>query len=121
MTNTKQFGPDGRDHWPLCYTVLFAGGGTTPGAVYGSSDRLGAYPATDPVTPDDVAATMFWALGIDPATEVRDTLGRPLPIAAGQADHGDLLLSRGRSPGGRGSCRAVLYSAPPKWVRFAPR
>ena len=55
-----------------------------PGAIYGSSDRIGAYPATDPVTPDDIAATMFWALGIDPATEVTDTLGRPLPIAAGK-------------------------------------
>lgn len=84
VTNTKQFGPDGRDHWPMCYTVLFAGGGVIPGAIYGSSDRLGAYPATDPVTPDDIAATMFWALGIDPATEVRDALGRPLPIAAGK-------------------------------------
>jgi len=83
VMNTKQFGPDGRDHWPMCYTVLFAGG-TIPGAVFGSSDRIGAYPATDPVTPDDIAATMFWALGIDPATEVRDTLSRPLPIAAGQ-------------------------------------
>jgi hypothetical protein len=84
VMNTKQFGPDGRDHWPMCYTVLFAGGGTIPGAIFGSSDRIGAYPATDPVTPDDIAATMFWALGIDPATEFRDTLGRPLPIAAGQ-------------------------------------
>ena len=60
-----------------------AGGGITPGAIYGSSDRMGAYPATLPVTPDDIAATMFW-LGIDPATEVKDTLGRPLPIAAGK-------------------------------------
>ncbi len=84
VMNTKQFGPDGRDHWPFCYTVLFAGGGIIPGAVFGSSDRIGAYPATDPVTPDDIAATMFWALGIDPATEVRDGLNRPLPIAAGQ-------------------------------------
>ena len=84
VTNTKQFGPNGRDHWPNCYTVLFAGGGTVPGAVFGSSDRIGAYPSTDPVTPDDIAATMFWALGIDPATEVTDTLGRPLPIAAGK-------------------------------------
>ena len=40
--------------------------------------------ASDPVSPDDIAATMFWALGIDPATEVIDTLGRPLPIAAGR-------------------------------------
>ena len=84
VQNTKQFGADGRDHWPYCYTVLMAGGGITPGAVYGSSDRIGAYPATLPVTPDDIAATMFWALGIDPATEVQDPLGRPLPIAAGK-------------------------------------
>ena len=52
--------------------------------MFGSSDRTGAYPATDPVTPDDIAATIFWALGIDPSTEVRDSLRRPLPIAAGQ-------------------------------------
>jgi hypothetical protein len=64
--------------------VLFAGGGIRGGAIWGSSDRIGAYPATDPVRPDDIAATMFWALGIDPATEVSDTLGRPLPIAAGK-------------------------------------
>ena len=44
VQNTKQFGADGRDHWPYCYTVLMAGGGITPGAVYGSSDRTGAYP-----------------------------------------------------------------------------
>ncbi len=75
----------GRDHWPKCYTVLMAGGGIRGGAVHGSSDRMGAYPATDPVQPDDVAATIFHALGIDPATEVIDTLGRPLPIAAGSA------------------------------------
>lgn len=84
VANTAQFGPNGRDHWPKCYTVLMAGGGITPGAVYGSSDRIGAYPASDPVTPDDIAATIFWALGIDPATEVQDTLGRPLPIATGR-------------------------------------
>ncbi len=84
IQTTKQFGADGRDHWPFCYTVLMAGGGITPGAIFGASDRIGAYPAADPVTPDDIAATMFWALGIDPATEVQDTLGRPLPIAAGR-------------------------------------
>jgi len=84
ITNTTKFGANGRDHWPQCYTVLFAGGGITPGAVYGSSDRIGAYPASDPVSPDDIAATMFWALGIDPATEFYDALRRPLPIAAGR-------------------------------------
>jgi arylsulfatase A-like enzyme len=84
VQNTKQFGPDGRDHWPTCYTVLFAGGGTVPGAIYGASDKIGGYPASDPVSPDDIAATMFWALGIDPETIVYDTLNRPLPIAAGK-------------------------------------
>jgi hypothetical protein len=83
VTNTVKFGPDGRDHWPQCYTVLLAGGGVRGGAVHGASDRIGAYPAADPVAPDDLAATLFWALGIDPATEVHDTLHRPLPIAAG--------------------------------------
>ncbi|GIW88182.1 MAG: hypothetical protein KatS3mg108_2506 [Isosphaeraceae bacterium] len=84
ITNTQQFGPDGRDHWPQCYTALLAGGGIRGGAIHGSSDKIGAYPATDPTRPDDLAATLFWALGIDPATEVHDTLNRPLPIAAGQ-------------------------------------
>lgn len=84
ITNTEKFGPDGRDHWPQCYTALFAGGGVSGGAVHGASDRIGAYPARDPVSPDDLAATMFHALGIDPETEVRDPLGRPLPIAAGK-------------------------------------
>jgi hypothetical protein len=75
----------GRDHWPQCYTALVAGGGTKRGFVYGASDKTGAYPASNPVRPDDLAATMFYALGIDPHTEVRDPLNRPLPIAAGQA------------------------------------
>src|SRR5262249_61285133 len=84
VENTAKFGPDGRGHWPNCYTVLMAGGGVTPGAIYGSSDRIGAYPAVDPVSPDDVAATLFWAMGIDPDTEVYDTLKRPLRIATGK-------------------------------------
>jgi hypothetical protein len=73
----------GRDHWPQCYTALIAGGGTRRGFVYGASDKTGAYPASNPVRPDDLAATMFYALGMDPHTEVRDALDRPFPIAAG--------------------------------------
>jgi hypothetical protein len=84
VEHTAEFGPNGRNHWPYCYPVLLAGGGIRGGAVYGSSDRIGALPATDPVAPDDIAATIFWALGIDPSTEVTDTLRRPLPIAAGE-------------------------------------
>jgi uncharacterized protein (DUF1501 family) len=74
----------GRDHWPQCYTALLAGGGVRRGAIYGSSDKSGAYPANDAVRPDDLAATMFHLLGIDPHTEVMDALDRPLPIAQGQ-------------------------------------
>jgi Protein of unknown function (DUF1501) len=73
----------GRDHWPRCYTALLAGGGVRRGFVYGSSDKNGAFPATDPVRPDDLAATMFHLLGIDPRTEVYDALNRPLQIAQG--------------------------------------
>jgi hypothetical protein len=79
-----RFAPDGRDHWPQCYTVLMAGGGVRGGQIYGSSDNRGAYPVSGQVRPDDIAATMFASLGIDPATEVRDPLGRPLPISQGR-------------------------------------
>ena len=72
-----------RDHWPLCYTVLMAGGGIQGGAIYGASDKYGAYPDRDPATLGDIAATMYWLLGIDPHTEITDRLNRPLPIARG--------------------------------------
>jgi hypothetical protein len=80
----------GRDHWPQCYTGVLAGGGVKRGFVYGSSDKNGAYPSSDPVRPDDLAATMFHLLGIDPRTEVYDPLNRPLPIAAGSPIDGIL-------------------------------
>jgi hypothetical protein len=73
----------GRDHWPQCYTALLAGSGVRRGAIYGSSDKNGAYPSQDPVRPDDLAATMYDLLGIDPHVEVRDALNRPLPISRG--------------------------------------
>ncbi len=72
-----------RDHWPQCYTVLLAGGGVRRGFVYGESDRSGAYPDRDPVSLGDLAATIFSLLGLNPHAEVRDSLNRPLPIAAG--------------------------------------
>jgi hypothetical protein len=74
----------GRDHWPQCYTALLAGGDVQRGAVHGSSDKLGAYPASDAARPEDLSATLFHLLGIDPATEVYDTLNRPLPISTGK-------------------------------------
>jgi hypothetical protein len=80
----------GRDHWPQCYPALLAGGGVKRGHVHGVSDKIGAYPVTDPVRPDDLAATMFHLLGIDPKTEIHDALNRPLPISAGEVVDGVL-------------------------------
>lgn len=79
-----------RDHWPGCYTVLLAGGGVKRGYIHGASDKNGAYPDRDGVRPDDLAATMYSLLGIDPGTEVHDVLNRPLPIAAGKVIQGIL-------------------------------
>jgi hypothetical protein len=80
----------GRDHWPQCYTVLLAGGGVRGGHVHGVSDRVGAYPSRDPVRPEDLSATMFHLLGIDPHAEVRDALNRPLPLSMGSVIDGVL-------------------------------
>jgi hypothetical protein len=80
----KLNGQTSRDHWPQCYTVLLAGGGVKRGYVYGASDKQGAYPAKDPVRPDDLAATVFYLLGIDPATEVRGLGDRPVTISDGK-------------------------------------
>jgi hypothetical protein len=74
-----------RDHWPQCYTVLLAGGGVKRGYIHGRSDKQGAFPDRDGVPLEDLAATMFALLGIDPQTEVFDRLNRPLPVAAGRA------------------------------------
>ena len=73
-----------RDHWPDCYSVFLAGGGVRGGSVHGASDRIGAYPALDPVTPADFAATIFWRFGIDPATEIQDLTGRPYRLTDGE-------------------------------------
>jgi hypothetical protein len=73
-----------RDHWPQCYTALLAGGGVKRGFVYGSSDKTGSYPADNPVRPDDLAATLYHLLGIDPHTEVYAVGNRPVLIAEGK-------------------------------------
>ena len=76
-------GNAGRDHWPDCFSIVLAGGGVRGGTVYGSSDRFAAYPASDPVTPGDLAATLFWRFGLDPANELHDITGRPYRLADG--------------------------------------
>jgi hypothetical protein len=80
----KLNGSGGRDHWPDCFTAVLVGGGVRGGSVYGASDRIGAYPAADPVRPGDLAATIFWRFGIDPEQEVRDQTDRPYKLAEGQ-------------------------------------
>ncbi|HWB08976.1 MAG TPA: DUF1501 domain-containing protein [Pirellulales bacterium] len=74
----------GRDHWPDCYSIVLSGGGLAGGALYGASDKIGAYPDRDPVTPADLAATIFWRFGIDPALEIHDPTNRPFRLADGQ-------------------------------------
>ncbi|MBM3458731.1 MAG: DUF1501 domain-containing protein [Armatimonadetes bacterium] len=76
-------GNAGRDHWPGCYSLLLAGGGVRGGTVLGRSDELGAFPAENPVTPQDILATVYTLLGISPETEFRDRLERPLKILNG--------------------------------------
>jgi hypothetical protein len=73
----------GRDHWAPCFFGLFAGAGVRGGQVIGKSDKIGAYPATTPFSPDDVGATVYHVLGIDPASEVRDRQGRPVQLNRG--------------------------------------
>ena len=73
----------GREHWPRCYSAALAGAGIGGGQICGASDRWGAYPARDPVSPEDMGATILHALGVDPASEITDPLGRPLRINTG--------------------------------------
>jgi uncharacterized protein (DUF1501 family) len=74
----------GRDHWAPCFFGLFAGAGVRGGQVIGRSDKIGAYPATAPYSPNDVGATVYHVLGIDPAVEVRDRQNRPIQLNRGE-------------------------------------
>jgi uncharacterized protein (DUF1501 family) len=76
-------GRDGRDHWPHVFRAVLAGGGVRGGVVHGASDRYAAYPAVNPTSPDDLAATIYHCLGVDPRTQLRDRLGRPLTLCEG--------------------------------------
>jgi hypothetical protein len=73
----------GRDHWSRCFSAILAGGGIRGGQVYGASDRLGAYPRDLPVTPVDLAATLYHCLGVPPHATLPDVLGRPQAVSEG--------------------------------------
>ena len=76
-TLTGSYKGPGRDHWGAVQTVLLAGGGVRGGRVIGSSDKNGAFPATDPQTPENFAATIYQSLGIPKTAHWIDTEGRP--------------------------------------------
>jgi hypothetical protein len=78
----------GRKHWASVYSVVAAGAGVVPGAIFGASDRIGGYPHSNPVGPWDLAATMFSALGVDPSGHYSDLTGRPFPITIGKPIEG---------------------------------
>jgi uncharacterized protein (DUF1501 family) len=85
---TPRFNKDGgRDHWPQCYSAVLAGGGIKGGQVYGSSDKLAATPLSDPVSPEDLLATLYHLVGLDLQTTMHDLQGRPFPIASGTPVH----------------------------------
>ena len=71
----------GRDHWTHCQSVLMAGGGIQGGQVFGSSDRLGEYPSEHPLTPADIAKTVYHATGVDDL-RAQDSQGRPYSLLA---------------------------------------
>jgi hypothetical protein len=81
-------GTAGRDHWPHCFSAVLAGGGVRGGMLYGSSDKLGARPEADGVTPGDLAATILWRFGLDPSAEVPGLDGRPYRLADGRPIRG---------------------------------
>ena len=82
-TSGNSNAPDGRDHWPYCYTGLIAGAGVRGGQVYGKSDATGSTPLENPVHPTDILATVYHTLGIDPHTEVMNHLDQPRELVKG--------------------------------------
>lgn len=74
----------GRDHWGFCQSIGLAGGGIRQGYVHGSSNRDGGLPASAPVRPEDLSATLLHALGIAPQQTMHDLQGRPLPLSYGR-------------------------------------
>ena len=77
VTAHEAYNAAGRDHWGAVQSVLFAGGGIRGGTVIGSSDKIGAYPASNPQTPENMAATIYHALGIPETAAWHDDVGRP--------------------------------------------
>ena len=78
----------GREHWGAVQAVFFAGGGSRGGTVIGASDKIGGYPHDDPQTPEDMAATIYHALGIPSAATWTDPAGQPHQLYQGRPIRG---------------------------------
>jgi hypothetical protein len=78
----------GRDHWGECSSTLLFGGGIRAGMVYGSSDRIAAYPLTNRVDPSDVQATIYHCLGLNPTATMPDLSNRVWPLSQGRVISG---------------------------------
>ncbi|HID23997.1 MAG TPA: DUF1501 domain-containing protein [Planctomycetaceae bacterium] len=76
----------GRDHWPLCWSVCFAGGGVQGGRAIGRSDPVAGEPADRPVSPAELLATVCHSLGVPPTTPIPGPDGRPVPIVPNEAE-----------------------------------
>lgn len=85
ITSTAGAGADGRDHWPNAFTAFFAGAGVKAGMIHGQTDRLGAFPVGDLVTPEDIAATIYTILGVPLQSVMYDRIDRPYVVSDGTA------------------------------------
>jgi uncharacterized protein (DUF1501 family) len=70
----------GRGHWSTLFPAVLAGAGVRGGTTYGTSDKNAAYAVDTPVSPEDLAATIYQAFGIDPQMRLRDPQGRPVTL-----------------------------------------
>src|SRR5207244_7380665 len=84
-------GKAGRDHWPQCGFCLFAGGGTRPGVVHGTTDKIAAFPTDHPVSAGDLVATVYHLVGVDSEATVTDYLARHTHISHGSSHIAGLL------------------------------
>lgn len=83
-TLAESYPEPGRDHWGAVQSVFFAGGGVRGGTIVGSSDKLGAYPVSNPYTPENMAASIYHALGVPATAAWHDELDRPHHVYHGQ-------------------------------------
>ena len=88
----KGNGQWGRGHWSMLFPALLAGAGVRGGMVYGTTDKDAGYALDHPTSPEDLAATVFDRLGVDPHLRINDAQGRPVPLVDGGQVIADILV-----------------------------